>query len=356
MRRPRHAAPSRVWRRILRVAVFGLAGLLVVGSGGAYAAFKYEESNAERILPGVRIGGVDVGDLSRAQAIAKLREVTTSELDREIEVTAGDGTWRLTPAEVGMVADVEAKVQAALSLGSELPWHERAIRRLLDRPLEESFRLRYSRQGQDVNRFLKGVADDVYVSPSDARIDMVDGQLRLTEPRKGAELDVEGARSALRRALRGGAVSVGLPLRRIAPEIGVGDLGKTIVVRLSENRLYVYDGLQLTKTYEVATGKPGYTTPVGTWTIWDKRENPTWVNPAPDGWGKGLPAVIGPGPGNPLGTHALYLDAPGIRIHGTYAENSIGGYASHGCVRMRLADSRELFEIIPVGTKVHVLA
>lgn len=340
----------------MRAAVFVLAGLLLVGSGGAYAAFKYEESNADRILPGVRIGGVDVGELSRDQAIAKLQEAAGSELHREIEVSAGDRSWQLTPAELGMVADVEAKIEAALSLGSELPWHDRAIRRLTDRPLEESFRLRYSRAGRDVNRFLKEVAATVQVSASDARIDMVDGQLALTKPRKGTELDTERARSVLRQALRGGGLSVRFPLRKIAPEIGVDDLGKTIVVRLSENTLDVYDGLKLTTTYDVATGKPGYTTPVGTWTIWDKRENPTWINPAPDGWGKGLPAVIGPGPGNPLGTHALYLDAPGIRIHGTYAENSIGGYASHGCVRMRLADSKELFEVIPAGTKVHVVA
>jgi lipoprotein-anchoring transpeptidase ErfK/SrfK len=49
-------------------------------------------------------------------------------------------------------------------------------------------------------------------------------------------------------------------------------------------------------------------------------------------------------------------DPPGIRIHGTYAENSIGTHASHGCVRMRISESKELFSMIPVGTKVHILS
>jgi lipoprotein-anchoring transpeptidase ErfK/SrfK len=50
----------------------------------------------------------------------------------------------------------------------------------------------------------------------------------------------------------------------------------------------------------------------------------------------------------------MYLDAPGIRIHGTYAASSIGTFASHGCVRMSLSDVSELFSIVPVGTPVYV--
>jgi L,D-transpeptidase ErfK/SrfK len=65
--------------------------------------------------------------------------------------------------------------------------------------------------------------------------------------------------------------------------------------------------------------------------------------------------VIPPGPGNPLGTRALYLDAPGIRIHGTYSDESIGTYASHGCIRMHISDSEELFGIVPIGTTVLIV-
>jgi L,D-transpeptidase ErfK/SrfK len=109
------------------------------------------------------------------------------------------------------------------------------------------------------------------------------------------------------------------------------------------------------KGYPVAAGSAQYPTPQGEWTIWQKVENPTWVNPDPEGWGASLPASIGPGPGNPLGTRALYLDAPGIRIHGTSASYSIGSYASHGCIRMLMSDVEELYELVPVGTTAHVV-
>ena len=92
----------------------------------------------------------------------------------------------------------------------------------------------------------------------------------------------------------------------------------------------------------------------GEWTIIDKRENPTWTNPAPDTWGADLPASIPPGPGNPLGTRALYLNAPGIRIHGTYDVSSIGTHASHGCIRMLMSDVEEIYPLVPIGTRVIV--
>jgi L,D-transpeptidase ErfK/SrfK len=141
-------------------------------------------------------------------------------------------------------------------------------------------------------------------------------------------------------------------VRVLEPEVTTAGLGQSIVVDLSENHLYFYEGLKLQKDYGVATAAPGYETPVGTWQIVDKRENPTWYNPALDTWGADLPKVIPPGPGNPLGTRALYLNAPGIRIHGTFNSDSIGTYASHGCIRMLISESEELFELVETGARV----
>jgi lipoprotein-anchoring transpeptidase ErfK/SrfK len=48
----------------------------------------------------------------------------------------------------------------------------------------------------------------------------------------------------------------------------------------------------------------------------------------------------------------LYLNSPGIRIHGTSNSASIGTYASHGCIRMFISDSEELYPLVPIGTRV----
>jgi L,D-transpeptidase ErfK/SrfK len=68
-----------------------------------------------------------------------------------------------------------------------------------------------------------------------------------------------------------------------------------------------------------------------------------------------MPRSIPGGPNGPLGTRALYLDAPGIRIHGTPNPGSIGTYASHGCIRMLMSDVEELYEIVDVDTQVLII-
>jgi hypothetical protein len=200
------------------------------------------------------------------------------------------------------------------------------------------------------------VAGAVAVSPTNAAVDYEDGQLVLRRPQNGKELRVKFAEESLMNALAVGDDRVRFDLRTLEPNIKTKDLGYTIVVNLSELKLYLYDGLKLERTYPVAAGQPAYPTPTGEWTVVNKAENPTWVNPAPDGWGADMPAVIQGGPGNPLGTRALYLDAPGIRIHGTYDSGSIGTYASHGCIRMLISDVEELYEIVPIGTTVHIVS
>jgi len=126
-------------------------------------------------------------------------------------------------------------------------------------------------------------------------------------------------------------------------------------VNESTNTLQLYDGFKVIRRYQVATAMPGFVTPPGTWEVVNKVENPTWYNPAPTTWGAGEPLTIPPGPGNPLGTRALYLNAPGIRIHGTPSDSSIGHYASHGCIRMHITDSEALYPLVPVGTPVFII-
>jgi L,D-transpeptidase ErfK/SrfK len=140
----------------------------------------------------------------------------------------------------------------------------------------------------------------------------------------------------------------------VRPKIPDAKIGKTIVVDRTINKLYFYNRFDLIHTFDVATAAAGYVTPAGDWIVVDKQENPTWTNPAPTTWGASLPASIPPGPGNPLGTRAFYLNAPGIRIHGTYDVGSIGTHASHGCIRMLMSDVEMLYPLVPIGTRVIV--
>jgi lipoprotein-anchoring transpeptidase ErfK/SrfK len=87
-----------------------------------------------------------------------------------------------------------------------------------------------------------------------------------------------------------------------------------------------------------------------------KKVGPSWTPTAnmrkldPD-----LPAFMPPGPGNPLGTHALYLSWPAYLIHGTHDTRKIGRPSSSGCIGLYNPHIEELFGMVEVGTQVLLL-
>ncbi|HZP89694.1 MAG TPA: L,D-transpeptidase/peptidoglycan binding protein [Actinomycetota bacterium] len=350
MSRGKHS--RRTLGRGWTVAAVAVASLLVLGGGTAYAAYRYDLASASRILPGVSVAGVDVGNMTRDEAIRAVTARADTTLASTLTVTAAGRTWTVTPASLGTRADVEGAVDRAFAVADRMSLLSRVYHRVADKAVATSIDLRYTYDRTRLRTFVDQIVDEVAKPAVDASISLVDDQLVLQHARTGRELKRTAALRRLETALRHRLASVTLPVVSVAPSITAATLGKTIVVDLSENMLYLYDGLKVIKQYPVATAAPGYVTPVGTWSVVNKVENPTWYNPAPDGWGAGEPLVIPPGPGNPLGTRALYLNAPGIRIHGTYASSSIGTHASHGCIRMYISDSEELYPLVPIGTKV----
>jgi lipoprotein-anchoring transpeptidase ErfK/SrfK len=347
-RSARHAVRRR-WVPIVLV----VAGLLVLLlAGAAYAGYRYDRATATRILPGVRIEGVDVGGMTRAQALGALRGPTSRILDRGMVVRAAGRSWRVTPRALGVAVDVDAALDRALSVNASYRWPARVWHRLMRKPVRRAFRLTVSYDRKAVGRFVRGLAPQVAAPSRDASVDYSGDHLVVVHARSGRELPTGPAWKAVLRALHRGGSEVTLRTARVKAAVTERDLGFTIVVRTVTDRLYLYDGFDLVKTYVVATGQPQYPTPLGHFEIINKRINPTWINPATDTWGKDEPAMIPPGPDNPLGTRALDLNAPGIRIHGTPDDASIGHHASHGCVRMHIPDSEELFDTVPVGTRV----
>ena len=114
-----------------------------------------------------------------------------------------------------------------------------------------------------------------------------------------------------------------------------------IWISRGSNTLRLYDGESFVRSFGVATGQARYPTPSGLWQIVDMQRNPWWRPPDSE-WAKGEKPVP-PGPGNPLGTRWMGLNAAGVGIHGTPDAASIGYSASHGCIRMQIPDAEWLF-------------
>jgi len=354
IQRGKHASrEARPRRWLVPLAVVAVTGLLLGGS--AYAAYRYDLATSQRVMPGVTIAGVDVGGLTGDEASRLVGEALGPRLEASIVVEAAGRRWRATAAELGLGAAVDDAVELAMESDDGMTFVERAYYRLAGKPLGRSLDVRFSVREEPIRNLAGRIARAVAIEPRNAKMFLKDGEVVMRRPAEGSALAVTPATEAIRSAVRHQLSAVSVRTHPVEPAVAASDLGYTLVVDRAENQLFVYRGFKLEKTYRVATGTPEYETPAGSWTIVNKAENPTWVNPAPDGWGAGLPPVIPGGPGSPLGTRALYLDAPGIRIHGTYDVNSIGTAASHGCIRMTIADSEELYEYIEIGTPVLII-
>lgn len=135
-------------------------------------------------------------------------------------------------------------------------------------------------------------------------------------------------------------------------------LGKGAIVADTVSRaLHFWSGDGETyKLYPTSVPRSEDLTRRGYTEIVRKKVGPTWTPTAsmherfPD-----LPKVMGPGPDNPLGSHALYLSWPAYLIHGTHDTRKIGRRSSDGCIGLYNEKIAELYDLAPIGTQVRLI-
>ena len=120
--------------------------------------------------------------------------------------------------------------------------------------------------------------------------------------------------------------------------------GPRIVINVAARKLHVYEGTNLVKTYPIAVGTARYKTPLGYREMHRIVWNPWWIPPKKSAWARNAKKTP-PGPRNPLGPVKMKIGGA-IMINGTSNPRSIGHAASHGCIRMRSAQARELARYI----------
>ncbi len=153
--------------------------------------------------------------------------------------------------------------------------------------------------------------------------------------------------------LPGAGTKVMLPKARIEPN----GPREGIVINIPEQRMYFYQKGVLVDTYPIGVFRDGFSTPIGSTRIVRKTVDPTWYptkssrEEHPE-----LPAAVPSGPDNPLGSRAMYLGWARYIIHGTNKPYGVGRRVSHGCIRMQPQDVEALYDMAPVGTRVHTLS
>lgn len=124
----------------------------------------------------------------------------------------------------------------------------------------------------------------------------------------------------------------------------------SLVVDLSDRRLYVMSGSDVVRTFPVAVGEEGYDTPSGSFTIRRMIWNPSWT-PPPSAWARDKKYEAPGSPGNPMGRVKMFFREPDYYIHGTGLASSLGNARSHGCIRMRNIDAVELARLVMINAR-----
>lgn len=161
--------------------------------------------------------------------------------------------------------------------------------------------------------------------------------------------------------LPGEGTPVMLPTQFVLPDAP----REGIVLNIANKRLFYYPPAeageqQVVMTYPIGIGRVGWETPLGSAEVVSKARDPHWWVPASvrkehAELGDPLPAVVPPGPDNPLGKYVLKLDMPGYLIHGTNQPYGVGMRVSHGCVRLYPENIEVLFPLISIGAGVTIV-
>ncbi len=139
-----------------------------------------------------------------------------------------------------------------------------------------------------------------------------------------------------------------------------------IVINVAALRLYYFaphkhGEPQVLYTHPIGIGKAGWSTPEGVTRIVSHRKDPVWRPSAAlrkdhfNDNGEELPAVVMPGPDNPLGKFEMTLAWPSYLIHGTNKPYGVGLRSSHGCIRLYPEDIEKIYAMVPDGTPVRVV-
>ncbi|MDH3226546.1 MAG: L,D-transpeptidase/peptidoglycan binding protein [Thermoleophilia bacterium] len=325
------------------VARESLAGLTAFVASLALTTIAAAEPATQTIAPGVKIDGLAVEGMTAAEAKAAVLKQRVAPRRQRFVARFNRLRFPVYPVRLGYTADVDYAVQAALLFGARRAVPEGGV----------NVRLRQRVNKKKLRAFLTGKARRGVIAPRDASLTITTKGFRRTKARFGKALNITKAGAKIQRlilARKGPRAVAMLPTKRLKP--AVTSAGTGVLVNRNTFKLQFFKAGRV-RTFPIAVGQIGFSTPSGRWSIVTKQRNPWWYPPASP-WAAGSNPVP-PGPGNPLGTRWMGLNATFIGIHGTPSSGSLGSRASHGCIRMNITDAEWMFDQVDVGTPVLVV-
>lgn len=318
-----------------RIAAFAAAACLLAPASAT------AQTDPEHVPAGVSAAGIDLSGLTLEDATGKLATALGARFARPVQLGVAGRLFELAPEQAKFSFDA-------------LTTAKRAIRAQAPGPVP----LALGHSKLAIRAWLAEVNGKLARPARNAKLTITLRKMKVRRVKHGRRLDTAGAEKAISAALADEAAPRALrsKLVKVTPAVTVAGLrrkyGTVVTVDKRNFKLRLFKRLKFSKSYGVAHGQPAYPTPSGLFNIQNKQVNPVWSVPNSP-WAGELAGttVEGGSAANPLKARWMGI-VNGVGIHGTGQEYSIGSRASHGCIRMRVADVIDLYPRVPVGTPV----
>ena len=348
-------------RFVTRIALITAVALAIFTGAGLGALAWADARSAERLPVGARVAGVDVGGLTREQALARARSRIAALIARPAHVQLGERRYTITPEQARVRADPRAAIGRAHAAGREGSFVGRGWRSVTGAKVAVDVAVPVSVDRIAIRRFVERIARKQAREPVDAALKMTLTSVRAEPARAGRRLtarDALVARLTRRLTSRTAQRTIRARTVAVAPKVSAAKLlaaqPVAVTVSRTERRARVFRRGELVKTYTVAVGSLEYPTPPGQFVVQTMQKNPSWSVPR-SAWAGSLAGQTIPGgdPRNPLVARWIGFNGS-VGFHGTTSAGSLGSAASHGCIRMNPGDVINLFERVRPGAPVLV--
>jgi lipoprotein-anchoring transpeptidase ErfK/SrfK len=343
--------------RKVRVGV--VAAMLVAGPVVSLAWADQRQS--ERLAPAVRVGGVDVGGLTRQEALERAWSDLRRPTMRSVRVRVGGRTHTLTAEDARVRLRLPAAVERAHARGRKGHLLARGWRTVKGERIDHDVPVRPAVSTAAIGSFVERIEREVERPARDARLKIAVDGVSATRERHGRSLaDAAALRKSIVDAFTrpGARRRLSASVRRVEPEVTRSSLWAStpvvVTVSRTDRRVRLFRRGEPVASFRVAVGEADHPTPTGLFRVQTMQRDPVWRVPDSEWAGELAGRTIPAGdPRNALVARWIGFNGP-VGFHGTRSLDSLGRAASRGCVRMSREDVISLYGRVTIGTPVLV--
>ena len=185
------AKPEDLPRRAFLALAF-LGGGFGLGAGAAFVTRMAMRYRGE-FLPGTKIGGVNISGLTPYQAVELFDSRWRSYIASPVVFRAPDRDWQPSSEEIGIGVDYITAIRQAYAWGRKGGIFRRGRENVAAVALSRDFPIQFTFDSDKLRRYLAGVASVYYRTVADAAVELVHGEIRLSQGSAGLEMDWEAA-------------------------------------------------------------------------------------------------------------------------------------------------------------------